>query len=235
MSNTKITRKTQIAPTGKRFGRLEVIGYSHAVYCSNRKCPRWEDYWTCKCDCGSEGPIIASRFGITVSCGCFKLEQDVKRSAQRVYDTLEYYRWRDMKARCYNENHAEYCRYGKKGRKVCIGWLDFHAYRDATGKAPSPQHTLDRKDNNGHYSCGKCEECVANGWLMNLRWATKKEQSNNMSNNRYVEYKGEKLTVAQLAERAGIEDCTLWTRLFRYGWDMERAVTTPPVDRPEPK
>jgi hypothetical protein len=39
---------------------------------------------------------------------------------------------------------------------------------------PRPEGTsLDRKDNDGNYSCGKCDECKRNGWKANCRWATR--------------------------------------------------------------
>lgn len=57
--------------TGKRFGRLVVISFSHLALDKR-------SYWLCKCDCGSEPKIIAGSnlaSGGTISCGCFHKEE----------------------------------------------------------------------------------------------------------------------------------------------------------------
>lgn len=55
--------------TGKRFGRLVVISRE-----KNNK--RGKALWKCKCDCGNETIVLASRLrnGKTKSCGCLRSE-----------------------------------------------------------------------------------------------------------------------------------------------------------------
>lgn len=77
-----------------------------------------------------------------------------------------------MKARCYNPSVRSYKDYGGRGIKVYEGWKsDFAAYlkyvQTELGEAPTPSHTIDRKNNDGHYEPG------------NLRWASKFEQTHN--------------------------------------------------------
>jgi hypothetical protein len=72
-----------------------------------------------------------------------------------------------------------YHHYGGRGIRVCERWrndrLAFYA-----DMMPKPDGlTLDRIDNDGHYSCGKCPECRREGWPLNCRWATWKEQAAN--------------------------------------------------------
>lgn len=68
----------------------------------------------------------------------------------------------------------------------------------------------------------------------NLRWVTVSENGNNTCFNRSVEYKGEIKTVSEWSEKLGIKQVTLHARLFKYGWDVDKAFTTP-VKSPLPK
>jgi len=72
--------------------------------------------------------------------------------------------------------------------------------------------TIDRIDSNKDY----CKD--------NCRWATHKEQANNMSRNRYLEFNGERLTISQWADKIGVKYVTLNTRIHR-GWSVEKALT----------
>jgi hypothetical protein len=96
-----------------------------------------------------------------------------------VIKSREYRSWASMKTRCYNSNEAAYKNYGGRGIRVCEGWrtsfLNFYA---DMGKRPK-NRTLDRKNNDGHYSCGKCPECIKNGWPMNCKWSTRRQQALN--------------------------------------------------------
>ena len=74
--------------------------------------------------------------------------------------------------------------------------------------------TLDRKDVNGNYNKSNC------------RWATRKTQSNNRRNNVFVEYNGEKKTIAQWESELGLPDYVLGNRL-KSGWSIEAAIETP--------
>ena len=70
--------------------------------------------------------------------------------------------------RCYNEKNSMYHLYGGRGITVCDRWKnDLWSFESDMGEKPSPQHTIDRINNDKGYSPGNC------------RWATKKEQSAN--------------------------------------------------------
>lgn len=120
-----------------------------------------------------------------------------------------------MKQRCYNPNDAAYKDYGGRGIRVCAGWSTFQQFSEDTGGRPTPQHSLDRPDNNGHYSCGKCAECIENGWPKNWRWATPLEQSNNTRRNVRITKHGKTLTITQWAKELGVSYGTLCSRRSR--------------------
>lgn len=130
------------------------------------------------------------------------------------YVSSEYLTWLNMKARCSNPNHNRYHRYGKRGIKVCERWnLSFNDFFADMGVKPFGM-TLERKNNDGDYEPRNC------------RWATKAEQANNRITSEFVEYKGERHTIAEWAKIVGIKNGTLWSRIKIAGWPIERALET---------
>lgn len=127
----------------------------------------------------------------------------------------EYGRFMRMRQRCLNPNDAAYPSYGGRGIKICQGWNSFEQFIADLGEQPSPLHSMDRIDNDGHYSCGKCPECVENGWPMNCRWATPLEQGGNKRNNVRITREGKTLTITEWAKELGIPPGTLMARRSR--------------------
>ena len=121
-----------------------------------------------------------------------------------------------MKTRCGNPKHHEYHNYGGKGISVCDEWKgSFQAFREwAIESGYADGLTIDRSDNEKNY----CPE--------NCRWATYKQQANNKTQNHLVTYNGKTQSIAQWAEELGINRVTLQARINRYGWDIEKAMTT---------
>lgn len=92
--------------------------------------------------------------------------------------TPEYEAWSGMRMRCTNKNKAQFKDYGGRGIKICDGWYySFMNFYNQMGTKPDKSLTLDRINNNYHYSCGQCKNCIKQGWLFNCRWATRFEQS----------------------------------------------------------
>lgn len=62
-----------------------------------------------------------------------------------------------MHARCYKENNPKYHKYGGRGIKVCDRWHDIRNFIHDMGEKPTPNHSLDRIDNDGDYSPDNCQ------------------------------------------------------------------------------
>ena len=143
-------------------------------------------------------------------------------------DTPEFKVWTAMKNRCYNKNGQDYEKYGGRGIKPCealrISFVAFFAYM---GPRPGPEYSIDRHpDNNGGYTCGSCDDCKANGWKSNCRWATVSQQACNRRNNRMISFQGKTMTLSEWARSLGMPRDVLDWR-FKLGWSIERAFTEP--------
>lgn len=145
--------------------------------------------------------------------------------------TREYDIWAKMRLRCYYPLSPNYRFYGGIGTYVCKRWrgsfLDFFA---DMGKAPTILHTLDRKNTHGHYTCGKCEECLEKSQPANCRWVTKDVQARNQKSCRHYTHAGETLILKDWAKKAGMPYLTLWNRLNR-GMPFADAISIKRYDR----
>jgi hypothetical protein len=125
-----------------------------------------------------------------------------------------YQTWKGMKQRCDNPNADNYADYGGRGITYDPRWIDFNVFLGDMGDRPKGM-TLDRIDCNGNYTRENC------------RWADKLTQDNNRNSTRWLEFKGETLSVTQWAVRLGVHVKTLNSRLNYLGWSVERTLTTP--------
>ena len=178
----------------------------------------------CRCDCGTIKRVRLyhlkakrnDKTRATLSCGCLLYTVHLKHGMNKRSETTpeEYGIWSSMRTRCYNTKRNSYKDYGARGIKVCERWNDFAAFYADMGPRPSPEHTLDRIDNDGDYEPSNC------------RWATPEQQNYNKRNTRYIEFEGLKLTLAKWSDRLGIPTGVLSWRLHS-GWTEHKALTTP--------
>jgi hypothetical protein len=201
--------------TGQKFNKLTAIKFSHKVGKIS--------YWIFECECGNKKSIVKSKVvnGYTKACGCQLIESHIthglahrpKKNQPKNYPKI-YTTWMSMKNRCHNKNEPSYKYYGAKGIFVCDEWHEFENFYNDMGEPPTKDHSIDRIDNSKGYSKDNC------------RWATRKQQHYNKTNNVYFEYEGQLYTLVQLSEKYLINKGTFMSRILR-GLDIKAALLTP--------
>lgn len=195
--------------TGEVFGWLTVTGPA----------PKRgkQTVWRCRCECGNVKDINAAslRGGQTKSCGCKVAELVSKARRKPNRRSRTYSIWINIKSRCRNPNVPAYPNYGGRGIDICDEWAEsFDAFFEAVGEPTSPNHEIDRIDNNAGYRPG------------NVRWTTRRVNANNKRTTVRVTYNGTTKTISEWSAIYGIPAFNIRTRL-KLGWPMEKALTTP--------
>lgn len=192
--------------TGKRFGRLSVIGID------DRETKR--TYFYCRCDCGNVKSVRSDCLvsGAVTSCGCRKREQDTinltANHKHKMSGTRIYWIWQGMKGRCYNPHDARFERYGGRGINVCDAWKNNFSefYEWAMQNGYSDDLTIDRIDNNKGYSPDNC------------RWADRETQCRNRSSNIKIKIGNSIRTLTEWCEIFEVEPKTIFARYSRNGF-----------------
>lgn len=149
--------------TGQRKGRLVAVKRTGA----NK---HGQSVWEFQCDCGGsiERKVCEVLNGRGIShCGCVPQKGNLRHGKN---GTPEHTAWVRMKSRCTDVQSKDYKNYGGRGIKVSEVWKGsrgFVRFLNEVGMRPTPQHSIDRENNNGDYEPG------------NVRWATRQEQNRN--------------------------------------------------------
>jgi hypothetical protein len=136
-----------------------------------------------RCGCGNVYETYRKHVlsGRSSSCGCRsrRISGEVNtthgESAGKAR-TKEMETYKHMRRRCLNKKDKNFHHYG--GRGIEFRFDSFQHFLSSVGRAPSPKHSIDRIDNNGHYEPG------------NVRWATSYQQGLNRRNNRRITLDG---------------------------------------------
>lgn len=229
-------RKHPLPQPGKPFGQLTVIEEVPIPL-------RWQGtyrakyhWYRCQCTCGQETilPHNTLHSGNTKSCGCLQREAAKRVGAQKGVhresglagvrpQSKEYRAWLNMKRRCLDTKGRRYADWGGRGITVYPQWLtSYETFLAYIGRAPSSHHSLDRIDNDGPYQPG------------NVRWATRTEQGLHTRQTPYLTFQNETLSLNQWEDRIGFPHGTLHSRLNRYGYTIEQALTLP-LRHPRPR
>ena len=186
--------------TGMKFGRLTILGLSDEYKIDSKGGKHL--LWVCRCDCGNAVQKTSHDFSYSSrkvpSCGCYMS---------------------DMARELFTKHGATL---NKKSERLYVVWNGIK------------QRCLN--PNNQHYNVyGGRGITICDEWKTDYtafkevfcRWVSAKEQSVNRTNNRVLEYLGEKHTVSEWAEIVGLSQGIINGRLNRYGWSVEDALSLP--------
>ena len=128
------------------------------------------------------------------------------------------YVYYDMLKRCYKETDIHYKDYGGRGITVCDEWksdcCNFFMWAKENGYKAGLQ--LDRKNNDKGYYPDNCH------------WVVPVINSYNKRNTVKITFKGETHNLKDWEDITGISRFILYDRLFKYKWDIKRALTQKP-------
>lgn len=197
---------------GSKYNNLTIIKEVDAIFTKGGNKKRMI---SCLCNCGVEKILVMSEVinGYVKSCGCYSRElakenTTIRNTKHKMYGTSEYNTWQSMKKRCLNPNHKAYDYYGGRGITICDSWINsFSNFYNDMGSKPNKDSSLDRINNDKGY------------FKENCRWASKKTQTRNQRNNRYLTIDGVTKTIGEWAEISGIKWQTIHHRAFISNWE----------------
>lgn len=191
---------------GLKVGQLTLI---HKVRIKSPNARYSRGGWYCKCDCGNTVSVRIDSLGDRIiSCGCYNKEHCQASATNKLhqkYSTSDsqsnskyhklYDKWEKIRKRCLNPKDPEYNSYGGRGITICKEWLDYANFKGwalSTGydyRLNRSQQSIGRIDVNKGYSPDNC------------RWADMFVQANNKTDTIYVDFKGKKTTLGNLARK----------------------------------
>jgi hypothetical protein len=179
--------KTIIVHFLETFGRLHILREVERGKAGQRRAE-------CICDCGNVVTVTVNNLRMGGSTSCHPNKHRRKKPPTVVTHPAERRALLSIIQRCCNPNHKAYDRYGGRGITVCKEWKNsFDSFFSYVGPRPSPVHSIDRwPDNDGNYEPG------------NVRWANRSEQNRNKRDNVWIDHKGERRLLIEVAEEAGI-------------------------------
>lgn len=195
--------------TGNHYGTLFVVSHSH-----RNKLGAW---WVCACFCGNIVTLSTNTLRCRPPKTCGRCSNH--RTKHGMGKTKLYYVWAAMLHRCRTRTNQFFQRYGGRGISVCKEWYNFEPFmRWALTHGYKEGLCLDRINNDGNYT------------LRNCRFITPLQSHNNKSTTFWITHNNETSSLSDWSRKTGIQPKTLRERIAR-GWDIEKALTTPPKPR----
>jgi hypothetical protein len=203
--------------TNKKFGDLIVISEHHR---------KNGVFWLCLCICGRQTIVRGNslNYGSTKSCGCGSKKTAIHNclsAAQKRILPFKNVRklkdlYKNMRNRCCDPLNKRYKNYGGRGIKVCDEWLNDRIgfYKWASENGFDIGMSIERRDVNGNYEPSNC--C----------FIPMLDQQKNTTRSKFLEWGGEKLTIAEWARKLGVKQRALQHRVAR-DWPLERIFNQP--------
>jgi hypothetical protein len=172
------------------------------------------------CDCGEKRILIRKSFLMNKpqSCGCLRTERlkEAVTTHGHLKDentTPEYFAWRSMLARCYDEKSDSFSYYGGRGIGVCKAWKDsFESFFKNVGSRPSDDHVLCLIDKDKNFS------------PKNTEWRTRFDADRTKRSNTFYTVNGVTKCFVDWAAEYGILKSTLHYRVVTKGMSMRDAL-----------
>ncbi len=194
---------------GSRFGTREVTAFGNIGR---------GEFCILKCDlCDAEAKIFVRELVKEVEFPCNMCRVKNLKKSHGDSGSPEHRTWKNIYRRCYNKNSQDYQYYGGKGIIVCDRWSGPDGYANFLtdmGRKPFDDASIDRINTHGNYEPSNC------------RWTDATTQARNKTNNHLLTVDGETKTVAEWAERYGIDEASIRLRVS-IGWTHKNAVTLP--------
>lgn len=172
-----------------------------------------------QCKCGNKSKMEVSRLLSGKRFACRECSDKAKRLNAKCH-MGEYSIWRNMLARCYKENHVSYDKYGGAGVVVCDRWNparggSFNNFYEDVGPRPSKDHQLDKEAvflGNKVYGPGLA------------KWVTRKDNCRRRSNTFFVQFNGESISLADLADKFKVQRHSLYFQIKYMSLSPEESV-----------
>jgi hypothetical protein len=208
---TNSGKNKAIVKKGDKYNRLTVIKELDEVITKHGN----NRVFLFQCECGNthKADIKCVKSGNTKSCGCLITDGSKRMRGYKYNHPAEYRAYFAAKSRCTNKTRKDFKHYG--GRGIEFRFKSIEEFFNEVGKKPTPKHTLDRINTDGHYEVG------------NVRWATQDIQVLNQRRNRLLTFNGQTLTLKEWSDKTGIKRQAIHARIDRRGWSVEKALTTP--------
>ena len=193
--------------TGKRYGRLVVLGDGDDITSPNGSCVRT---FVCMCDCGNITEVRHSAVcGTTKSCGCLNEENRPLNGLTHGGSGTRLHRcWKSMKTRCRKRKDAgDNCNYYPE-------WVDYIKFKDwAMSNGYDDDFVLCRNGDIGDYVPGNC------------RWDTQEHntQESNSKNYTVINPDGVIITLNNMSKFSRDNNLSLrgMFRIVGYGGNYE--------------
>ncbi len=123
--------------------------------------------------------------------------------------------------RCNKPTDHAYPNYGGRGISVCQRWLDVTNFVKDLEPLYQPGLEMDREDNDGNYEPS------------NVRFVSRKVNTDNRRTAHLLTYKGETKSLQQWSVEYKMKYQLLWDRIVKRKWSAEKALNTPPLNAKE--